>query len=305
MNNPSWMKRHYVMIETLIWRDCPVVIPYYGGKFELSRRLVPMLASHERYLEVFAGGLSMFFRKKKAKMNVVNDIDKDIVNLYTTVLYHFDEMCEFIFWMPKSRTIFEEAQKKVLSSKEFTIPDVTRACLYYYVIRNSFNKNPYLNMAPNTVRKDWKHLLKEELIQSRKHLDGTLIDNLDFRVFIKKYKPKENDMWYFDPPYVVAGERGDYYYHDFTKEMHNALSEKCNEINSSGGKFMVSYDDKEEIRELYKDFNIQTISTIYSGGNSKRTINELVIMNYEPISQTEIFDMGDSDDRQNNGGSSV
>ena len=33
--------------------DCPVVIPYYGGKFRLSTQLVPMLASHERYIEVF------------------------------------------------------------------------------------------------------------------------------------------------------------------------------------------------------------------------------------------------------------
>jgi DNA adenine methylase len=293
------------MIETLVWRDCPVVIPYFGGKFELSRKLVPMLAKHNRYLEVFAGGLSMFFRKKKAKLSVLNDIDNDVVNLYTVVLYHFDEMCEFIFWMPKARLVFEEAQERILSSKEMTIPDIERACLYYYVIRNSFNKNPYLNMAPNTARKDWKHLLKEELIQSREHLDGSLIENLDFRTFIKRYKPKDGDMWYFDPPYVVAGERGDYYYYDFTTEMHNDLAEKCKEINNDGGKFMVSYDDKETIRELYKDFNIKTVNTIYAGGSNKLTISELVIMNYEPISQTEIFDKGDNNDRQNNGDSSI
>ena len=57
--------------------DCPVVIPYYGGKFRLSNQLVPMLATHERYIEVFAGGLSMFFRKKKSSYSVINDIDND------------------------------------------------------------------------------------------------------------------------------------------------------------------------------------------------------------------------------------
>ena len=44
------------------WMKCPVIITYFGGKFELSQYLVPMLHKHNRYIEMFAGGLSMFFR---------------------------------------------------------------------------------------------------------------------------------------------------------------------------------------------------------------------------------------------------
>ncbi len=47
------------------WLDCPVIIPYYGGKYFLSQKLVPMIPKHTRYIEMFAGGLSMFFKKKK------------------------------------------------------------------------------------------------------------------------------------------------------------------------------------------------------------------------------------------------
>ncbi len=292
-----------MMIETLIWRDCPVVIPYYGGKFELSKKLIPMLAPHDRYLEVFAGGLSMFFRKKKSKNSVVNDIDNDIVNLYMVVLDHFDEFCEFIFWVPRSRKTFTEAKEHIMSSKEINVPDVRRACLYYYIIRNSFNKNPY-NPISSAPKKDWRHNLKDELIQSRKHLEGALIENLDFRKFIDKYKAQEGDMWYFDPPYVVAGEKGTYYYHDFNMEMHEALVKKCDDINNLGAKFMVSYDDKKVIRDLYKDYNIRTIETMYAGSAIKKVVSELVIMNYEPMSQTEIFDREVENDRQYNGGSS-
>ena len=64
------------MTSVQFW-DCPVVFPYYGGKFRLSMQLVKMLAPHDRYFEVFAGGLSMFFRKPKADFNVVNDIDTE------------------------------------------------------------------------------------------------------------------------------------------------------------------------------------------------------------------------------------
>ena len=67
------------------WMDCPVVIPYIGGKFELSRVLIPLLAPHTRYIEVFAGGLSMFYRKNPVEWNIVNDKDNDIVNLYESI----------------------------------------------------------------------------------------------------------------------------------------------------------------------------------------------------------------------------
>ena len=55
------------------WMKCPVIIPYFGGKFELSQYLVPMLHKHNRYIEMFAGGLSMFFRKPRVDWNIVND----------------------------------------------------------------------------------------------------------------------------------------------------------------------------------------------------------------------------------------
>ena len=72
--------------------SCPVVMPYYGGKFTMSKRLVTMLPPHRRYFEVFAGGASMFFRKAKAEWNVLNDVDNDIVNLYICILNRYKEL---------------------------------------------------------------------------------------------------------------------------------------------------------------------------------------------------------------------
>ena len=67
----------------------------------MSKILVPLIPSHQRYIEMFAGGLSMFFRKKKAKWNVVNDIDNNIVNLYMCVMHDYDELIKNLFWLPK------------------------------------------------------------------------------------------------------------------------------------------------------------------------------------------------------------
>ena len=205
--------------------DCPVVIPYYGGKFRLSTQLVPMLATHERYFEVFAGGLSMFFRKHKANYSVINDTDNDLVNLYTCVITQFEKFIDTLYWLPKSREIFNDAKSTVKSSKDIDIPNVKRAAEYFYCIRNGFNKIPTGTFSKTST---WNTSeIIENLKYSRTFFDNTTIENLDFRKLIVDWKPKKGDMWYLDPPYVIAGERGDYYHHDFNNDDHSELVSFC------------------------------------------------------------------------------
>ena len=275
------------------FQDCPVVIPYYGGKWELSKQLVPMLPVHERYIEVFAGGLSMLFRKKRVEKNIVNDFDNDIVNLYVSVAEKFDEFSNHVYWIPRSRKLFAKYQAKILATKsEIEIPDAKRAAMYYYVIKNAFNKNVYNVMSKaegKTV--NWHTSLIEELKWSRKMIDGVIVENLDFRELVKRYEPQEGDCWYLDPPYVVAGEKKNYYFHDFTNDDHDALKDVCDKIHENKAKFMVSYDNRQVIKDLFKEYNVNEIKTKYSGAADKKERIELVITNYEPTSshQTTIF----------------
>ena len=250
-----------------------------------------MLPPHERYFEVFAGGLSMFFRKNKCAWNVVNDIDNNVINLYITVVEDFDTFKEYVYWYPRSRELFLQIKKELKAGKKIDIPDPLRAARYFYVIRTAFNKNPYGSFS-KSPKKDWGTKLIEELRYSRSFFDGVTIENLDFRELLKRYPPRDTDLWYMDPPYVVAGERGDYYVHDFTDEDHEAIAEACNEIDAAGGKFMVSYDNRNRIRELFKNYNIEEVTTKYSGNLSTRNkvINELVITNYiSPSHQQNMF----------------
>ena len=271
------------------WMDCPVVIPYMGGKFELSRVLIPLLAPHTRYIEVFAGGLSMFYRKKPVEWNVVNDKDNDIVNLYESIRLEFDEFKRQAYWMVKGREPFLRFRKEIHENKIIKMPDPERAAKYYYVIRNAFNRNVHATISKNSD--SWHTRFLEDLHYSRKRLENVIIENMDFQTLHEKYPSKKGDMWYLDPPYVIAGERKDYYFHSFEMEDHIRLAEMCKEINSNGGKFMVSYDDRDEVRELYQDFNVDVIKTIYAGQQHHRVEkNELVITNYnQPHSQVTMF----------------
>ena len=138
------------------------------------------------------------------------------------------------------------------------------------------------------MEKNWK----KELEYSRSRIGGSTIENLDFETLIEKYKPKENDFWYLDPPYFIATDRGDYYMNGFTNEDHLRLKECVDTIDKNNAKFMISYDYREEVEELYSNYNIKTIKMKYAGATKKaRDIQrkEYVIMNYEPTTQFQLF----------------
>ena len=273
------------------WKDCPVVIPYYGGKFELSRKLVPRLPEHERYIEMFAGGLSMFFRKKKVEWNVVNDKDNNLVNLYMVIAEKFDEFCWHIKWYIKDRTQHEILKDYISKVEKTDMPDVKRAARYYYLVKCSFNNNPQSTFSKNSS--DWNtEVFIKDLELSRKQLENVVVENLDFRALVDRYPPRETDLWYLDPPYMIATKRKDYYIHTLVQDDHLDLLKICNIINDAGGKFMVSYDDDKKVYELYKNYDIEKIPVMYAGQTHKRGYkNELVITNYnQPAIQETLFD---------------
>jgi len=55
---------------------------------------------------------------------------------------------------------------------------------------------------------------------------------------------------------------------------------------------MVSYDYRDEVYELYKDYNVKTIDLKYQGATDEHRAKkrkEYLILNYEPVNQTSLF----------------
>lgn len=249
-------------------------IKWMGGKSKMREKIISMIPAHKTYIELFAGGSWVLFAKPKSQIEVINDIDDNLINLYLTVRDNPEDFIKEFNKLPISETLFNLFTRDKRYTSLFVeskgIPSVNLAVKTYFVLMNSFNgklsRIPVFSVS-NIKRASSIKFHKTDWDMVKERLREVTILNRDFRNVIEKYDTP-GSFFYLDPPYICASENLDYYKFTFTHKDHEDLMVYLSDIT---GKFILSMDNKIEVKDLYKDFIIEDV------GN-----NELLIMNFEP-----------------------
>ncbi|NIG55031.1 DNA adenine methylase [Chitinophaga sp. Cy-1792] len=109
-----------------------------------------------------------------------------------------------------------------------------------------------------------KDFLIEKINCISKFSNKIAVSNLDALAFLKKIKTT-NALVYLDPPYYKQGKALylDYYKHESHVELSNYL--KKNQMY----KWILSYDNVQEVRELYSEFNLYSFDLCYTAHEVK------------------------------------
>ena len=245
-------------------------IAWIGGKRLLRKEIVKRFPEegYERYIEVFGGAGWVLFEKEPGKeLEVFNDIDGNLINLYRCIKYHCEELQKELEWLAISREQFFSSKSQFDS---MGLTDIQRAARYFHIIKVSFGAD---RRTFGTNKKNFSKAI-EYLPQIRERLKDVVIENRDFETLIKVYD-RPNALLYLDPPYHGTEK---YYDGGFGEEDHQRLKTVLKGIK---GRFILSYNDDEFIREVYKDFHIEEISRNSNLTNKVGAVfNELIIRNY-------------------------
>ena len=249
---------------------------WIGGKARLSKRIVAMLPEHKCYCEPFAGAAWVLFRKRESRSEVLNDINRNIVTLYRVIQNHLEEFIRYFKWVLVSRDEFE----RLKSVNPDTLTDIQRAARFYYIQQSCFagrmDDHPAFGYA--AVRGPKLNLLRIEEYLSAAHLRlaRVYLECLPYHEVIKRYD-KSTTVYYLDPPYWDCEK----YYGKgiFCKEDFIVLRDLLKSIQ---GKFILSLNDKPEVRELFGDFILETVEVSYTCANGKNLKSgELLIRNFD------------------------
>lgn len=246
-------------------------ISWIGGKKLLRKRVLeqfPEPGTYDRYIEVFGGaGWVLFAQDKHADLEVFNDVNGELINLYRCVKYHPEAVKKELDWILMSREQFFTAREQNLNG----MTDIQRAARYFILIKESFGTD----LRSFGVRSRDMEKAIGYLSEVSKRLNRVVIENLDFQQLIKTYD-RDGALLYLDPPYFEAEK---YYPDRFNPDDHKRLQTVLENIK---GKFVLSYNDCPGIRELYKDYNILGVErqdNLVSKSGPRR-YKEVIIKNF-------------------------
>lgn len=262
------------------------VIPWLGGKRRLADKLIPLFPQHECYVEVFCGGAALYFLKRPAPVEVLNDINSELVCLYRVLQNHLEEFVRQFKWSFSSRKLFEWLQ---MTNPE-TLTDIQRAARFYYLQHHAFGgKVDGQNYGTATTAPMINLLRIEESLSAAwvRMAQGTNVENLPWLECMTRYD-RTHTFFYCDPPYwETEGYGVPFEYQEY--ERMAAFMKGCK------GRVMVSINDHPDIRKAYDGLVIldgEQLGIKYSVSNmhgKPETSQELVILNYDPLNAGGLF----------------
>lgn len=263
---------------------------YAGAKGNLLKVIYGCHPKNYRDLinvEVFGGSAPWLFFKPKSVLEIYNDYDEGVSSFFWCLINDFERFCFRLQYMHHSELILEwftnftprnrlELAVKTLYEVYFRYGGLRRGVLVRWHNIESWKGRTHLPLFMFELFDDWRNRFSQVQIYSE-----------DFEQLIERIDKKEV-LYYCDPPYTEAEKKG-FYGKNFSEEDHFRLAEVLSGVE---GKFLLSYDDKPFVRELYSKFHIKEVKLNYGiqGGSKEKKYQELLIANYPIAKRMELTD---------------
>ena len=289
-------------------------VKWAGGKTKsikyISKRIPFDTDDEFTYVEPFLGGGAILFwiadNFPNLKQAIVNDINKDLVDLWTTIRDNPEDLIECLKPWEKEFNAAEDKHKKkeyyYERRKMFNARDsnkLQQSALLMFLNKTGFNglyrvnsKNEF-NVPIGSYKKPT--ICDEKNIRAvSRCLSKTVILCGDYSE-TAKYSG-ENTFYYFDPPYRPISKTSHFNSYDakaFNDSEQLRLKEFCDKMDSEKSKFILSNSDPKPNAEyfedglffdnLYCDYSIERVDVprfINSKSSGRGAIKELLITNY-------------------------
>lgn len=237
----------------------------------------------------------VFFAKPKAKVEVINDVNSELTNLWRVFQQKSEEFKQRGKYELYSREFYEGYLKDFYKEKHHKMSDVERAFRFFCLLKESFGAKfgggfgygPARNVAESFFN---EFKIIDDISERLKHVQ---IDNKDFEQLIKDYD-REDTLTFCDPPYIKSDVDAQYFKSmganniiGFTLHDHQRLYVILKQLK---GKFILTIDDAPFIRERYCQgeqgsrgfYWIENVVHYSSADkNNRRHATELIITNYD------------------------
>jgi DNA adenine methylase len=199
-------------------------ITWHGSKGKLASKIIQYFPAHRTYCEPFGGSAAVFLAKVPAEVEIFNDADSSLVNLFRVIRDSnlCAELHQALESTPYSRSEFALAKEKsdnpVEAARRLIVRQrQSRAGLgvcWRYSVRDAEG-----NMA--AVVKRWRSGI-DGIPAVHRRFRNVQIEADDWRLVLSRYDSSQT-LFYLDPPYHPATVVGGSYNHELTRADHHEL----------------------------------------------------------------------------------
>ena len=258
------------------------MISWIGGKFHIKDWIISHFPPHKYFVEVFGGAGWISWTKEPVKLNVYNDKNAMLTNLFYHFFFNKKEFLEKAKNLPISDRLIEFFSEKISKPNKLKNLKVEDAIMFVYCVTNSFDGcykgRKYIGFSPKVIMKtgrDYRAFLKR--LESINYKGNLVLHNRDYKWIIEKYDNKDT-LFYIDPPYLDL----QWYEIKFNLKDHEELAKILNRVRS---KVCVSYYPKNILYKWYPKrkwfYDYKEVPLYSEKANTKQKKTEMLIMNYD------------------------
>lgn len=269
------------------------VLKWVGGKRQLLDTLKPLLPKRiTTYCEPFIGGGAMLFDLQPKKA-YVNDINSDLILVYTVIRDSVDELINQLEQFENTADMFYSVRDWDRDREKYeAMSDVKKAARIIYLNKTCYNGLYRVNNAGefNSPFGNYKNpnIINAPVLKAVNAYFNTAeihFSTMDYAEIL--HSVRKGTFVYLDPPYDPVSDTSSftgYAKGGFTREDQIRLRECCDELNRRGVRFMLSNSATDFIREQYAAYNITIVQAkraINSVATKRGDVDEVVVRNYE------------------------
>jgi DNA adenine methylase len=250
---------------------------------------------YNTYIEPFVGSGALFLYLQPTTW-IINDINKDLVNIWNTVKKHryyirnsFKEFSNVLNTMNNTQKL---AYCRLLLEKMLKLQYTKRRAVYYILLKycaymgHIFIQNKYqissldikFYSSNNVYFLSDKY--QDNIVNVSKYLNNTngSIQNVNYKLVLKN--AGKDDFVFLDPPYVESHDYKFKYNNDqnINSDFLTDLLVEVKKLDNKGVKWLMTQADTKDVRQYFKEYNIIKFK-VYRG-HSKIITHELIIKNY-------------------------
>lgn len=257
------------------------ILRYYGGKWLIAKWIVRHFPYHRIYVEPFGGAASILLQKPRSYAEVYNDIDSEVVNVFSVLRNKGKKLIEKIELTPFARDEFMLAYKETKDPVERARRTIIKTFLGFgsdSIWRKSGFRSS-CNRSGTTPATDWRHF-PSSLPENINRLRGVVIENRPALQVIERYDGPDV-LFYIDPPYLhktrVGGER---YRYEMDEGDHKKLLKILSKVK---GKVVISGYENSLYNQILKNWRKdkkKVLSQYVANGNKAGRV-EVLWMNFD------------------------